>query len=282
MASAAILDACTHSLNARTKADHSPVTAADHAGEPSSTLPACFPVHASCRKRPWAAHRRPASPQLRAGGPLDSTRELLAGQDEFTVNVAIVEVDVPVSASSLPRRGRAVARDRGRRRRRLRLSPPRPQVPRTLPFTRTAPRGTRRDGQPLASRPQSETFLAAAVADRRACGSAFKFCHIAEEAPTSIRAFRPPASGMAAGPGGGGRRRSDHARGVPLPTDEGRELSCPGFRSLGRRCQGPRGLKTAGPSGRFSQPDVPLCQGKTPAGTGPKTSLAPLRSWCCR
>ena len=33
MASAAILDACAHSLDARTKADLSPVTAADHAGE---------------------------------------------------------------------------------------------------------------------------------------------------------------------------------------------------------------------------------------------------------
>ena len=72
MASAAILDACTHSLNARTKADHSPVTAADHAGEAvileglARLLPgACVVSEEAVGTRTAGQHRR----ELRAGGP---------------------------------------------------------------------------------------------------------------------------------------------------------------------------------------------------------------------
>ena len=51
--------------------------------------------------------------------PLDGTREFVAGRDEFTVNIALVEGDKPVAGTIMPvrRRDRSVPRGyhRGRR-----------------------------------------------------------------------------------------------------------------------------------------------------------------------
>src|SRR5882757_3284706 len=92
-AAAAILAARAHSLDARTKADLSPVTAADHAGEAvileglARLLPGvCVVSEEAAGCAPPASI--PASFVL--VDPLDGTRELLAGRDEFTVNVAIL------------------------------------------------------------------------------------------------------------------------------------------------------------------------------------------------
>src|ERR1700686_3114084 len=98
-AGAAILAARAGSLDARSKADHSPVTAADHAAETvilaglARVLPGVSVVseEAACRALPVSL---PSSFVL--VDPLDGTRELLAGLDEFTVNVAIVTDDRPV------------------------------------------------------------------------------------------------------------------------------------------------------------------------------------------
>ncbi len=93
-ASAAILKIRAGSLETRTKADHSPVTAADEAAEadhPRRARPRASRraggvrgsgrAHAARRTRGWS---------FVLVDPLDGTRELVAGRDEFTVNVALM------------------------------------------------------------------------------------------------------------------------------------------------------------------------------------------------
>jgi 3'(2'), 5'-bisphosphate nucleotidase len=86
------------SFNVREKADASPVTEADHAAEEiilarlSRLLPGIEIISEE-------AHSRIAAPKP-AGAfvlvdPLDGTREFVAGRDEFTVNIALVENGVP-------------------------------------------------------------------------------------------------------------------------------------------------------------------------------------------
>jgi 3'(2'), 5'-bisphosphate nucleotidase len=83
----------------RTKPDQSPVTAADEAAEAilceglAGILPG-VPIIAE-----EAASRRP--PEMPHGpylvvDPVDGTRELVAGRNEYTVNVALVEAGAPV------------------------------------------------------------------------------------------------------------------------------------------------------------------------------------------
>ena len=189
MAAAAILDACTHSLDARTKADHSPVTAADHAGEAVILEGLARLLPGACVVSEEAVARAPPA-SIAASfvlvDPLDGTRELLAGRDEFTVNVAIVSGGRPrLGIVAAPARGVLWRGIEGQGAERLRLSPGAPASAaqeRIAIHTRTAPRAGL---VAMVSRshldPQSETFLARLpIADRRACGSAFKFCHIAE------------------------------------------------------------------------------------------------------
>jgi 3'(2'), 5'-bisphosphate nucleotidase len=92
-AAAAILEARKGALVARAKADHSPVTAADEAAETiimaglARVLPGIAVVseEATARSGPIAV-----GGEFALVDPIDGTRELLAGRDEFTVNVALV------------------------------------------------------------------------------------------------------------------------------------------------------------------------------------------------
>ena len=97
-AAAAILAARQGSLSARTKADRSPVTEADHASETiildglARLLPGIPVVSEEAIGN---------APQSKLAGefilvdPLDGTRELIAGRDEFTINLAVVIGGVP-------------------------------------------------------------------------------------------------------------------------------------------------------------------------------------------
>src|SRR5262250_2765922 len=97
-AAAAILAARAGSLEVRTKADLSPVTAADHAAEAvilerlARVLPGVCVVSEEAVGRALP-DRIPGSFVL--VDPLDGTRELLAGRDEFTINVALVSDGCP-------------------------------------------------------------------------------------------------------------------------------------------------------------------------------------------
>ena len=134
MASAAILDACTHSLDARTKADHSPVTAADHAGEAVILEGLARLLPGACVVSEEAVARAPPA-SIAASfvlvDPLDGTRELLAGRDEFTVNVAIVSGGRPrLGIVAAPARACCGAGSRAKAPSGCACRPARPQVPR--------------------------------------------------------------------------------------------------------------------------------------------------------
>src|SRR6478672_13059998 len=92
-AGAAILATRSGSLDTRTKSDLTPVTAADEAAEAvilealARLLPGMCIVSEEAAGRA-CPDRLPDSFVL--VDPLDGTRELVAGRDEFTINVAIV------------------------------------------------------------------------------------------------------------------------------------------------------------------------------------------------
>jgi 3'(2'), 5'-bisphosphate nucleotidase len=188
-AAAAILSVRAHGLDARIKADLSPVTAADHAAEDvildglTRVLPGVAVVseEAAGRLRPV---RVPDSFIL--VDPLDGTRELLAGRDEFTVNLAIVTGGRPrLGIVATPARGLLWRGIEGQGAERLRLPPGSPASAaqeRTAIRTRPLPRAGL---VAVVSRshldPDTEAFLARLpIADRLACGSAIKFCQVAE------------------------------------------------------------------------------------------------------
>lgn len=186
----AILAARRQALKAHTKADQSPVTAADHASE-AVILEALYrllpgvPViseEAVAKSRP----SRAPSGKFVLVDPLDGTRELLAGRDEFTVNLAVVDGGAPwlgiVAAPAWGLLWRGIA---GGGAERLVLAPGAPATAATSHspiHTRQCPRS----GLIAAvSRSHLDTRTDALLArlplaQRLACGSAVKFCQLAE------------------------------------------------------------------------------------------------------
>jgi 3'(2'), 5'-bisphosphate nucleotidase len=188
-AAAAIVAARAGSLDTRTKADLTPVTAADHAAEAVILEALARLLPGMCVVSEEAAGR--ALPdripdRFVLVDPLDGTRELVAGRDEFTINLAIVDGERPrLGIVAAPAQGLLWRGIEGRGAERLRLSPGAPAnaaQARSIIRTRPAPRA----GLVAAvSRshldPQTEALLARLpIADRHACGSAVKFCQIAE------------------------------------------------------------------------------------------------------
>jgi len=192
-AAAAILAARGRPLDPRTKSDQSPVTAADEAAEAvilegvSKLLPGAPIVSEE------AAHGATTA-RLDAGDfvlvdPLDGTRELLAGRDEFTVNLALVSGGRPVlGIIAAPALGLIWRATDGKGAERLRLAPGAPAIAghermalRTRPLpphgaihavvSRSHLDAATRDF--LAKLPKVEQF---------ASGSAIKFCRVAEGA----------------------------------------------------------------------------------------------------
>jgi 3'(2'), 5'-bisphosphate nucleotidase len=188
-AAAAILTARAGALELRHKADQSPVTAADHASEAAilsglaQVLPGVPVVSEEAASA--SAPARPADPFLLVD-PLDGTRELVAGRNEFTVNLAMVSGGRPqLGIVAAPAQGVVWRGVEGSGAERLSLSP-------------GAPSGCAGDRHPIAARswpggnlvaavsrshldPRTEALLARLpVRERIACGSALKFCQLAE------------------------------------------------------------------------------------------------------
>jgi len=98
-AAAAILPARASALNTRTKADQSPVTAADEASEAiilegMTRLMPGVPIiseEASARAAVGAIGE-----EFILVDPVDGTRELVAGRDEFSINLGLVRAGLPV------------------------------------------------------------------------------------------------------------------------------------------------------------------------------------------
>jgi 3'(2'), 5'-bisphosphate nucleotidase len=190
-AAAAILAARAGSLGARTKADLSPVTVCDEAAEAAilAGLARVLPGVAVVSEE--AASGAPPSSlpdSFVLVDPLDGTRELIAGRDEFTVNVAIVRGGRPrLGIVAAPAQGVVWRGSEGRGAERLQLLPGAPASAareRSAVRTRAAPRAGL---VAVVSRShldaETEAFLARLpIAGRLTSGSAVKFCQVAEGA----------------------------------------------------------------------------------------------------
>jgi 3'(2'), 5'-bisphosphate nucleotidase len=190
-AGAAILRLRTDSLNVQAKADLSPVTAADQASEAillegiSRLLPGVSIVSEEA-----AASSMPSklSGTFVLVDPLDGTRELIAGRDEFTINVAVVMEGFPrLGIIAAPGRGRLWRGIEGSGAERLVLATGAPATAareRAAIRTRPCPRsGLIAAVSRSHLDPQTAALLARLpIAERIACGSALKFCQLAEGA----------------------------------------------------------------------------------------------------
>jgi 3'(2'), 5'-bisphosphate nucleotidase len=188
-AAGAILAIRAGALKARIKPDRSPVTAADDAAEAvileavSRLLPG---VPIVSEEASGQTARQPINGDFVLVDPLDGTRELLEGRDEFTVNVALISGGKPilgiVAAPALHLIWRATV-DAGAER--LALAPGAPAsqaTDRAVIHCRPWPKGN-----PIAavSRSHLDADTVALVAripgmQRVAWGSALKFCRVAE------------------------------------------------------------------------------------------------------
>jgi 3'(2'), 5'-bisphosphate nucleotidase len=188
-AAAAIVAARAGSLDTRPKADLTPVTAADHASEAvilealARLLPGMCVVSEEAAGRALPDHIPDSFVLV---DPLDGTRELVAGRDEFTINLAIVDGGCPrLGIVAAPAQGLLWRGIESRGAERLRLSPGAPAhaaQARSIIRTRPAPRaGLVATVSRSHLDPQTEALLARLpIAARHACGSAVKFCQIAE------------------------------------------------------------------------------------------------------
>jgi len=186
-AAAAILATRAGVLEVGTKADRSPVTAADHAAEAAI-------LEGLARVLPGVAVVSEEAGMLCSAlpdsfilvDPLDGTREFIAGRDEFTVNVAIVTGGRPqLGVVAAPAQGLLWRGIVGNGAERLRLPPGRPASAadeRQPIHTRAAPSGGL---VAAASRshldPATQAFLSRlSIEECVTCGSAVKFCQVAE------------------------------------------------------------------------------------------------------
>jgi 3'(2'), 5'-bisphosphate nucleotidase len=184
-ASAAILAIAPDALATRRKSDESPVTAADEASQAVllEDLARLLPGLAVVSEE--AAHDRATAlaRDFVLVDPLDGTREFVAGRPEFTVNVALVRNRSPVlgviAAPALGLLWRGIV---GRGAERLHLAPARGTAVEPVPVrTRKAPERLVIAVSRSHLDPASASFAARLpIAERIMCGSALKFCRIAE------------------------------------------------------------------------------------------------------
>jgi 3'(2'), 5'-bisphosphate nucleotidase len=168
------------------KADHSPVTAADQAAETLilAHLARAAPGVAVVAEEAAAAGAAPeVAGRFFLVDPLDGTKEFVAGRDEFTVNIALIEDGVPMlGVVGAPALGRMFAGDVARREAfELRGRGRSGQPDRLMIAVRARPPG---GPVAVASRShgsaQTEAWLAAAgIAARVSIGSSLKFCLVA-------------------------------------------------------------------------------------------------------
>ena len=181
-AGAVIMDHYRGDIEVKTKADASPVTAADEAGE-AVILEGLAKLAPSI---PVVAEEKVAAgdiPDLDAGpfwlvDPLDGTKEFISKNGEFTVNIALIGSDGPILGVVLaPAREKAWWGQQGAG---AYMRDPNGQV--TPIQVRPAPAGGL---TAVASRSHSdaetEAFLdKAGVIERLSAGSSLKFCLVAE------------------------------------------------------------------------------------------------------
>lgn len=182
------------------KADLSPVTIADTETEAlihAALREAAGDIPVVAEEAVAAGNVPPVGSRFFLVDPLDGTREFVAGRDEFTVNIALIEAGRPVLGVVLGPvagalycvggGGEALVADAGD------LAGPADQ----LAFQRISTRVPDLSGLvAVVSRshltPQTEAYLGGlSIAERRAVGSSIKFCAIAEGAADIYPRFGP-------------------------------------------------------------------------------------------
>ncbi len=172
----------------QSKPDESPVTTADHAAEALilERLARAAPGVPVVAEEAAAGGATPAlADRFFLVDPLDGTREFVAGRDEFTVNIALIEHGVPIlGVVDAPALGRLFVGDVAARSAfELRRAPGTAagsSIRRSI-GVRPQPAG---GAVAVASRshgsPETQAWLAAAgIADRVSIGSSLKFCLLA-------------------------------------------------------------------------------------------------------
>ncbi len=191
----AVMEEYAKCAQARDKADGSPVTAADERAEAIivARLKALAPGVAVVAEEATAAGAKlQAPPRFFLVDPLDGTREFIARNGEFTINIGLVENGAPVAGAVY-----APAIDRiwfgGRSAQAAKVA-----VGAALPATcePLRVRGAPARLTALASRshsdPATEAFLARlGVEERVSAGSSLKFCVIAEGRADVYPRFAP-------------------------------------------------------------------------------------------
>ncbi|MEI6987585.1 MAG: 3'(2'),5'-bisphosphate nucleotidase CysQ [Rhodospirillaceae bacterium] len=215
-AGAVVLRHYAQRANAETKADGSPVTAADREAE-ALIVPVLRRLLPGV---PVVAEEAAAVgdlPEVAAGGrfwlvdPLDGTREFISRNGEFTVNIALIEDGRPVLGVVLaPVLGDLYAGAEGNGAVLSRVGMPDRVIAARLP----PPDGWIAVGsRSHSARDAENAFLAGfPLVERRACGSSLKFCLIAEGAADIYPRFGPTcewdtAAGHAVLAAAGGRIR---------------------------------------------------------------------------
>ena len=182
----AVMEEYERGCDVASKADGSPVTSADHRAEViiCECLASIAPKLPVCAEESVAAGgRAQVAERFLLVDPLDGTREFLAGNGEFTINVALVERGAPIAGAvyapaigrlwvggetaftcEAPAGAELPAKDRAGALRRVARQRP-------SPLLQAAP----------ISMPKSDSFLKRLpIGETRFAGSSLKFCLIAE------------------------------------------------------------------------------------------------------
>jgi 3'(2'), 5'-bisphosphate nucleotidase len=238
-ASGAILAIAPDALATRHKADASPVTAADEASQAilladlARLLPALPVVSEEA-----VSDRTPGADFILVD-PLDGTREFVEGRAEYTVNVALVRDRTPVAgfvaAPALGLLWRGVA---GHGAERLRFASGRAAAVEAIAIrARPAPERLVIALSRSHLDPDTAAFAEQLpIAERLICGSAVKFCRIAEGSADVYPRLSPTSEwDVAAGhallaAAGGTVTRPD---GIPLTYGKGGDFLIPGFMAWG-------------------------------------------------
>ncbi len=182
----AVMDEYRRCADARAKSDGSPVTAADERAEAiirERLQRLATPIPVVAEEATAAGQAIEVAERFVLVDPLDGTREFVARNGEFTINIALVDGGIPVAGAVY-----APAIERlwfGGESAFACAAPPGAGLPNAASWrtlrARTAPEGL----VALASRshgdPATEAFLQRLpVGERRSAGSSLKFCVIAE------------------------------------------------------------------------------------------------------
>jgi len=187
-AAAAVLAYPFSEVARRVKADRSPVTAADLASEQIilERLAALLPGLPVVAEESAARATTPLGASVALVDPLDGTKEFLAGRDEYSINLALVTDGVPIAGIiAAPARGLMWRGVVGAVAERLRLAwndgPNRASERRAVRTRRPAPAELRVLTSRSHADPRTEALIAGLpVARRQRCGSALKFCCLAQ------------------------------------------------------------------------------------------------------